>query len=122
MATRTRTARPEPIRVDVPVPHSVREWNRYARAAQRRANAAMQDALAEVTTAGEAMALIMDSVTSSLRVPANVLRDYEQYHRAWYAERDRQVAQRQAAANAREVNAMRAAACPSCFATHPGEC
>lgn len=28
----------------------------------------------------------------------------------------------QAAANAREVAAVRKAACPNCFATHPGEC
>lgn len=51
---------------------------------------------------------------------------YDRQARVWNAEVARQQAERearlQARKNAREVAAVRAAACPRCFATHAGEC
>lgn len=105
-------------------PEIVRRWLQDRRSATRRVFGVVDSVAAGGATIDEVMAidfrtLIADSLQEP---PAEVAQAYRQ----WASEYNKIVhqinAERQARINAAEVQKIRSAACPVCFATHAGEC
>lgn len=113
-----------------PVPQVVREWNQRARGIQREQRRIMSDVAA---TTDLLTYLTMDIDAFDMPtvgpVPEEVKQAHRTYVNAYNAEVRRYNAEVeaynreiQAVKNSREVQAVRQAACPRCFSTHPGEC
>lgn len=108
---------------DFPVqPEIVREWFRASRSAERSAEAILLGGLLPGATVAETADAALAALTSAFSIPAEVRTAYN----AWAAEYNAAVARHnaevQAGRNAQEITKIRKAACPSCYATHPGEC
>ena len=103
-------------------PAIVTEWIRQSRQAERAAWNTMMTGANRVediiTVADQAFTLL----TAAFEMPADVRAAYEAWAKEWNALVRQQREARQRRINAREVAAVRAAACPRCFATHAGEC
>lgn len=105
-------------------PEIVREWFRRSRQGENRATEMLlrpapgTNPFDVIGRADEVLAVL----TSAFAIPAEVAEAYE----SWRGEYNAVVAKinqrRQARINAREISAVRSAACPRCFSTHAGEC
>lgn len=104
-------------------PAIVREWIRRSRQAENQATAMMLSGALSATpdVIGTANA-VFETLTAAFTIPAEVEEAYESWRQEWNAGVMKMRAERQARANAREVSKIRSSACPSCYATHAGEC
>lgn len=107
-------------KADLPAqPEIVRAWMRESRTLERQATATLFSGRTDIiATAEEVMGLL----TAAFVMPDDVRTAYERWAGEYNAVVARINAERQARINAREVAKVRASACPSCFATHAGEC
>lgn len=113
-------------------PRELRDLIDCHNAAQRAANGAVRGMVHGLPGMGEAFTRYTEEAAEW---SAEIRRWYDETPegRAYYASvqtwnayvhasRAEAKVNRQVRANAREVSAVRSAACPRCFSTHPGEC
>ena len=102
-------------------PELVREWFRHSRREENRATQMMFSPTLDTSVIDRAEE-IAAVLTSAFSIPTDVAEAYESWRVEYNAEVAKIRAARQARINAREITKIRNAACPSCFATHAGEC
>lgn len=103
-------------------PEAVREWIRRSRAEENRAFNTLRYGTCDPSQIIDRANEILGMLVSSFTMPPEIEAAYEVWRSEYNAAVAALNAERQRAANAREVAAIRSAACPRCFATHPGEC
>jgi hypothetical protein len=102
-------------------PQIVRDWIRSSRTAERSATNALFG-ISSVDAVNDAVTAVIGALEAAFTIPADVRLAYEKWADEYNAIVERHNAEVQARRNAREVAKIRAAACPSCFATHAGDC
>lgn len=99
------------------------QWLRRSRQEENRATAMLlSGALSATPDVFRTANAVFETLTAAFTIPAEVEEAYESWRQEWNAGVDKIRAERQRRINAREVSKIRSAACPSCYATHAGEC